>query len=84
MTARRWEGVAAIGCFIMAVCLLQLNWPLKLGPLVWLALLILGTGLAFSGLRQGPHANRALEVVALVLNSLSAVGLLLIAFGGLR
>jgi hypothetical protein len=84
MPAWRWEGVAAISCFLVAVCLLMLNWPLKLGPLVWLALLVFGIGLALSGLRQGSHANRALAVVALVLNSLSAVGLLLIAFGGLR
>jgi hypothetical protein len=84
MATWRWEGFAAGGCLLLTACLLALNWPLKIGPLVWLALLIFGAGLAWSGLGRGHSASRILTGVALVLNALFAVVLLLVAFAGLR
>ncbi len=76
-----WEGWAACGAFVVTAVLLACGRPLKVGPAVWLGLLVAGAALGCSGVRRGPTGSRAFAAVWLTLN-LAGAGALLLLFGG--
>jgi hypothetical protein len=81
----RWDGI--ISCVLFASTLVfipTVAW-LRVGPLVWLVIWVVGALVGWSGFKKGRRASRIVAAVGLAVNGLGLVAFVVaLAYGTYR